>query len=58
MKPVGNCPHNEGVICDGRRNCTRCGFHPSVEARRKQAIREKKIASVLSKDRGKTHGTV
>ena len=50
MKPTGNCPHNEGVICDGRRNCTRCGFHPSEEARRKEALREKRIASVLSKN--------
>lgn len=46
-KKVGNCRYNEGVICDRRRACLRCGFHPDVEARRKAAIHAAERAGTL-----------
>ena len=35
------CPYNDGVYCEDRKNCDRCGFRPAVKKERVAAIREK-----------------
>lgn len=34
-----DCPHNSGVVCDGRAVCTHCGFYPPEEKRRLAMVR-------------------
>lgn len=33
------CRYNIGVNCEAQKNCLVCGWNPSVEARRKEALR-------------------
>jgi hypothetical protein len=32
------CPHNAWLICASDRDCSRCGWDPQVEARRKARL--------------------
>ncbi len=39
---IHDCPYNHGVgcVCNLEQSCYRCGWHPSVEHRRRRILRQ------------------
>lgn len=35
-----DCKHNQGVMCDDRTKCAKCGWNPRVELTRKEKLNE------------------